>query len=254
MKTVNELNRTFPNPIFPNPIFLNLINIAEREANMPQFNLISFDLCPYVQRSIITLLEKDIEHERTYIDLKNKPDWFLDISPTGKVPVLKVSDQGPVFESAVICEYLDEITPGSLHPKASFEKARHRSWIEFGSGILNSIGGFYSALDLEQFQKKQQELKQKMERVEDVIVGPYFAGSDFHMVDAVYATVFRYFNVIDRISDFGIFEHTPKLKVWRSTLNQRKSVKEGVLDTYETRLLEFFQNKNSYLSTLIAQY
>ena len=65
--------------------------------------LISFDLCPFVQRSVITLLEKDIPFKRTNIDLANKPDWFLQISPLGKVPVLKI-DGNILFESAVINE------------------------------------------------------------------------------------------------------------------------------------------------------
>ena len=72
--------------------------------------LISHLLCPYVQRAVIVLEEKNIPYERIDIDLANKPDWFLKVSPLGKTPVLLVGDQ-PIFESAVICEYLDEITP-----------------------------------------------------------------------------------------------------------------------------------------------
>ena len=69
--------------------------------------LISFKLCPFVQRSVIVLLEKEAPFDITYIDLSNPPDWFKAISPMGKVPVLKVDDT-VLFESAVIMEYLDE--------------------------------------------------------------------------------------------------------------------------------------------------
>ena len=69
--------------------------------------LISHDLCPYVQRAAISLSEKGVNFERTYIDLANKPDWFLAISPLGKTPVL-LADDVPIFESAVILEYLEE--------------------------------------------------------------------------------------------------------------------------------------------------
>jgi len=78
-----------------------------------ELELLSHHLCPYVQRAVITLLEKDIPHRRTYIDLSNKPDWFRQISPLGKVPLLRVGDE-VLFESAVICEYLDEATPVAL--------------------------------------------------------------------------------------------------------------------------------------------
>ena len=49
--------------------------------------LVSHHLCPYVQRASIALDEKGVRFERTYIDLKSKPDWFLKISPLGKVPL-----------------------------------------------------------------------------------------------------------------------------------------------------------------------
>ena len=77
--------------------------------------LISHKLCPYVQRAVIALTEKGIEFERIDIDLGNKPEWFLAISPLGKTPVLQVGDV-PIFESAVILEYLEETAPKPLHP------------------------------------------------------------------------------------------------------------------------------------------
>ena len=78
---------------------------------MTKLRLISFPLCPYVQRAAIALAEKGVDFERIDIDLANKPDWFLKLSPLGKVPVLVVEQDGReevLFESAVIAEYLDE--------------------------------------------------------------------------------------------------------------------------------------------------
>src|ERR1700747_1688047 len=87
----------------------------------PKLTLISHKLCPYVQRAVIALSEKRVPFERIDIDLANKPDWFMKISPLGKVPVLVVSaDAGEavLFESNVICEYIEETQNGtSLHPK-----------------------------------------------------------------------------------------------------------------------------------------
>ncbi len=54
-----------------------------------KLHLISHGLCPYVQRAVISLSEKGVDFERSHIDLANKPDWFLAISPLGKTPVLK---------------------------------------------------------------------------------------------------------------------------------------------------------------------
>src|ERR1700738_4748578 len=77
--------------------------------------LISHKLCPYVQRAVIALTEKGVPFERIDIDLANKPDWFLAISPLGKTPVLLVGDSA-IFESAVILEYLEETQAKPLHP------------------------------------------------------------------------------------------------------------------------------------------
>ena len=57
---------------------------------MPKLTLISHKLCPYVQRAVIALTEKAVPFERRDVDLANKPEWFLRVSPLGKTPVLLV--------------------------------------------------------------------------------------------------------------------------------------------------------------------
>ena len=117
---------------------------------MSKLTLISHRLCPYVQRAVIALTEKSTRFERVDVDLANKPDWFKAISPLGKTPVLKV-DNRAIFESAVILEYLEDTQPHPLHPADPLRRAEHRSWIEFGSSILNDIWGLYAALDASAF-------------------------------------------------------------------------------------------------------
>jgi glutathione S-transferase len=50
-----------------------------------RLTLVSHHLCPYVQRAAIALTEKGVPFERRHVDLSTKPDWFLAISPLGKV-------------------------------------------------------------------------------------------------------------------------------------------------------------------------
>ncbi len=214
-------------------------------------HLISHHLCPYVQRSIITLTEKNIPHKRSYVDLSDKPNWFIEISPLGKVPLLKVDDI-VLFESAVICEYLNEITPGSLHPDDALQKAMHRSWIEFGSIILDNIAGFYNAKNQETFTSKREQLNARFAWLESHLHdGPYFSGEEFSLVDAVYGPVFRYFDVFEMIDDFRFFDLTPKVKAWRHMLHERASIKNAVAEDYPQKLLDFLERRNSYISQLI---
>ena len=90
--------------------------------------IISFKICPFVQRVTALLEAKGVSYELEYIDLNNKPQWFLDISPSGQVPVL-ITDQGQaLFESEAIVEYLEEVFP-ALEPENSPEdKAINRAW------------------------------------------------------------------------------------------------------------------------------
>jgi glutathione S-transferase len=203
--------------------------------------LVSFDLCPYVQRAAIVLAEKGVAFKRVDIDLSNKPGWFKAISPLGKVPLLKVGDE-VLFESAVIVEYLEETQGVPLHPADPLIKARHRSWMEFGSSILADIWTLETTHDRQAFDAKVRVLKEKFSRVEaELGDGPYFAGVRFCVVDAVFAPVFRYFDVFDRMVDLGVFAQMPRVRAWRQALSERPSVKRAVAADYPERLTAFLK-------------
>jgi glutathione S-transferase len=209
--------------------------------------LVSFDLCPYVQRAAIVLAEKGAPFERVDVDLSDKPDWFKAISPLGKVPLLQVGDE-VLFESAVIVEYLEETRGRPLHPRDPLAKARHRSWMEFGSSILADIWVLETTSDRRAFDGKVQILKHKFARLEaELGDGPYFAGTDFSIVDAVFAPVFRYFDVFDGLADLGIFDALPKTTAWRAALAARPSVREAVVPDYAARLTRFLEKHDGVI-------
>ena len=214
--------------------------------------LISHHLCPYVQRAVISLTEKSVRFERIDIDLANKPDWFKAISPLGKTPVLKVGETA-IFESAVILEYLEDTQITPLHPSDPLRRAEHRSWIEFGSATLNDIAGFYTGQDDQSFVAKSKALAGKFGLLEARLAqNPYFEGEKFSLVDAVFGPVFRYFDVFDRIADFGILADTPKVVAWRYALASRPSVQCAVAPDYDARLWTFLEARKSHLSGLMA--
>ncbi len=215
-------------------------------------HLMSHTLCPYVQRAAISLKEKDVVFERTNIDLANKPDWFLAISPLGKTPVLSVNEK-PIFESAAILEYLEETQPAPLHPDDPIARAQHRGWIEFGSATLNDIPGFYSAKDASVFAEKITSLSVKFSRLEAQLdAGPYFVGDEFTLVDAVFGPIFRYFDTFDQIADFGILTGKDKVLAWRRALSIRPSVKNAVSKNYPELLWTFLLNRKSHLSATMT--
>ncbi len=223
------------------------------KTNPDELILISHTLCPYVQRAAIALAEKNIAFTRVNIDLSNKPDWFLEISPLGKVPLLREGDVA-IFESSVILEYIEDITEQPLHPSSAIDRAKHRSIIEFGSGILGSIAGFYSAPDKQAFDAEVEVLTQRFSWLEHQLsLGDFFAGDSFSLVDATFAPVFRYFDLFDQISDFGILNNKPKIAIWRHALAQRPSVQNAVAQEYPELLHNFVKKRASYLSKLLQE-
>jgi glutathione S-transferase len=160
----------------------------------------------------------------------------------------------PIFESAVILEYLEETQPRRLHPPDPLSRADHRAWIEFGSAVLNDIAGFYAAPDEAVFKTKTLQLEQRFARLESrVAATPWFDGEHFSLVDTVYGPVFRYFDVFDEIADFGILAHKPKLWRWRNALAKRPSVRTAVSPDYPALLRDFIERRNSWLSKLQAR-
>lgn len=219
----------------------------------PALTLISHELCPYVQRAAIALAEKGVSFERVDIDLTDKPDWFRAVSPRGKVPLLQVGGDAVLFESSVICEYLEDTQPRPLHPADPLERARHRAWMEFASVILGDIWGFETAQDAASAQRKAGELKNKFAWLEHNLgAGPWFAGERFSLVDAAFAPVFRYFDVFDAIRDYGIFTDTPKTMAWRRALAARPSVRGAVSVRYPELLRAFLKAHGAYLHHLAA--
>lgn len=225
---------------------------------MPQhLRLISHKLCPYVQRAVIVATEKEIPFERVDIDLANKPGWFLAISPTGKVPVLEVTDDMGVsrilFESAVIAEYLDEISGDRLLPADPLDRARARAWVEFASATLNDVGQLYSAPTAEAFEAARQAVNRRLASLEPEIAGPWFGGQQFGLVDAAFGPASRYIDIFERRAGVEIADRLPKVASWSEALAARPSVMGAVSSDYEERLIGFVLAKKSHLARLLAE-
>ena len=219
--------------------------------------LISHKLCPYVQRAVIALTEKGVPFERIDIDLANKPDWFLKISPLGKVPVLLVETadgEVALFESNVICEYIEETQGGAkLHPQDPLQRAQHRAWMEFGSTILSELWGLETTGDPAVFETKRKAVAAKFAQVEKTLrSGPFFAGEQFSLVDAVFAPIFRYFDVFDTLIDLSVFAKAPKVRTWRAELAKRPSVRTAVGADYPQLLHAFLVRHNAHMLKLAA--
>jgi len=176
-----------------------------------------------VQRAVIAMRAKNVEFEVTYINLRDKPDWFLEISPHGKVPVLKVDDE-ILFESNAIAEYLDETVEPRLHPADPIKRARNRAWTDFVpdfSAALNKIG---YAKTKEAMDEGLADAPKALSRLERALAeergndGPYFNGAELSLVDAAYAPFLQRFAIAEGAIHSGLLGDFPLVQAWSDAL------------------------------------
>lgn len=217
-----------------------------------KLHLISFKTCPFVQRAIITLKHKQIDYEITYIDLADPPDWFLEMSPLKKVPVLKVDDE-ILFESAVINEYLDEITDGELQPVDPLARAKNRAWIEFASTMLGNLYMMKMSKDEENYTRYRNQLVDLLHRVEQRLGdGPWFNGEKFSLADTAFAPLFRQDCVAE--NQLSVIDPTsmPKVAAWAKRLLALPEVRDSVVDEFEDLYLDSMKKNGSYSLNRLA--
>lgn len=212
------------------------------------YKLVSFNLCPYVQRTAIVLNEKEIPYEIEYIDLNNKPDWFLAISPTGRVPLLQTEAGDVLFESAVINEYLDEVHPPRLLAGNPLERAYDRMWRDFASTLYGPFYYLYSRENEADAARPLDKYRTTLPRFEAEIEGPYFRGQRFSMVDVAAASLLMRLTWIERlVPRLSPLAEFPKVSAWRDALLARPSVRQSVLPNIYDIFVESLHENGSWL-------
>ncbi len=204
---------------------------------MAALHLISFDICPFVQRSTIALEEKGVEYELTFIDLADKPDWFLAISPRGKVPLLKVDD-AVLFESTAILEYLDETVEPRLHDADPIVRARDRAWFSIADELFGAVWGMMSAPDRDALAGKAEAVRGAMTRLSGDLEGPLWHGERFSALDAVAAPGLLRALWLDALyPELKLFDGLEGVRAWAETLAARPAVKRSAVPDLHARFV-----------------
>jgi glutathione S-transferase len=212
-----------------------------------RIKLVSFKLCPFVQRAVIALEEKGIEYELEYIDLENPPAWFKQLSPLGKVPLLLVEQQ-VLFESAVILDYLDEVYPPRLHPQDPLLRAQHKAWIEYGSNLLVKQHELALAGDEASCGARQEELNELVNGLVSPLEAGLFGGErDYSLVDVALSPFFMRLEILAEIRPALKASLPPRVARWSRELLARPSVACSVVEDFTPRYLAFLRRGGSWL-------
>jgi glutathione S-transferase len=229
-------------------------SIRRYDTDMPhRLKLISFDICPYVERARIVLLEKGLPHEIELIDLANKPAWFLEVSPMGRVPVLLVDDR-PIFESMVIDELVNELQPDPpLFPRDPVARAEGRSWIVFANDVVMPAGS--AAMLAIAGEERGEALARplsalggalgKLERRLARDGGPFFLGREFSLVDASYAPFLRRWRLAEGwgAEEARLLARLPRVTRWADAMLSRPSVRSAEPAELDAKSRRFYAER-----------
>jgi glutathione S-transferase len=181
---------------------------------------------------VIVLRAKKVEFDVTYITKEDKPDWFLELSPHGKVPVLKVNDIA-LFESNAIAEFLDEVVEPRLAPQDPIMRAYNRAWTDFTGNWAKALNQVTYAKTVEEHASALNELPLTLQKLEDALSrrsnnGPYFNDENISLVDAAYAPFIMRFEIVEGINPTNILKQYPNISAWSDALMDNEFVISSV--------------------------
>jgi glutathione S-transferase len=209
-----------------------------RQMTQSMLQLYTFQLCPFAHRVRLALAEKGVAAEPIEIDLKNKPASFAQMSPYGRVPLLR-HGEAKLWESAVINEYLDEVFPDPpLMPASPPERALARIWIKFADERLYAAThSLIFTRDVEARRKLANEILDSVWFIERQVManrpgrGPYVFGDRFTLVDIALHPWFEQVGALEQFGEFRLPQQCIGLSEWRHAVRERKAVQRCARST-----------------------
>ncbi|XP_029377549.1 glutathione S-transferase omega-1 [Echeneis naucrates] len=210
----------------------------------------SMRFCPFAHRAILVLNAKGIKHEIININLKDKPEWFLEKNPLGLVPTLETPAGEVIYESPITCDYLDEVYPEKkLLPSSPFGKAQQKMMLEHFSKVVPYFYKISTGRQKgEDVSGLEGELTEKFAKLNEDLVNKktkYFGGDAITMIDYMMWPFF------ERLEIFGLthcLDNTPELKMWTDCMSQDLAVKatRHSVDMYKGFYKTYIEGKPNY--------
>ena len=177
----------------------------------------------------MVLHEKGVDFEVHEVDLSNKSEEFLSVSPYGKVPVLRVNGAS-LYESNIVNEYLDEVYESpKLMPEDPEERASVRSWMAFADdyffpSIYRVRTGVQRGYSEDEIREAKEKLLDALSRLEHQLEGKKYMGGEYTLADIAHAGNFHRLREMAEGGDVALHAY-PNVTAWMERVEGRESYK-----------------------------
>ena len=185
---------------------------------------------PYVRKVRIVLAEKKIEY-----DFAVDSPWLADtkvpnLNPLGKIPVLVLDDETPLFDSRVIVEYIDNVTPNNkLFPAPNRERIEVKRWEALADGICDAAATAFLEAKRPAAQQSSDWIARQHDKIarslefmaEELGEQAYCMGTHISMADLAVGSALGY--LAFRFADINWQENHPNLGKLYAKLQLRAS-------------------------------
>lgn len=188
---------------------------------------------PYVRKVRVVMAEKKLDY-----DLVLKDVWEADShavqqhNPLGKIPCLIMDDYGSIFDSRVIVEYLDTLSPvGRLLPQSGRERASTKAWEAIADGIMDAAQAIRTELYRREptqqspqwVERQKQKITASLQYMENELApnSPYCMGINFNLADIAVGCALGFLDL--RYPEITWRDDYPKLAALQERLEARPS-------------------------------
>ena len=193
---------------------------------------------PYVRKVRIVMAEKKLDYKFVTEDVWSASTQITDTNPLGKVPCLVMEGGEALFDSRVIVEYLDTLSPvGKLIPATGRERAEVKTWEALADGLLDAA--ILARLEATWPGRKDSErspawIERQMKKIHDSLAAmeralaqrPYCVGNHLSLADIAVGSALGYLDF--RFAQIDWRSTHPQLGALQERLMQRQSFKDTV--------------------------
>lgn len=215
--------------------------------------VISFKICPFVQRVTALLEAKELAYDIAYISLSDKPQWFLDISPNGQVPVLITDSGRALFESDAIVEYLEEAYPAPRPQVTPEARATHRAWSYLAAKNYLVQCSAQRSPSADILAERTAKLGTAFDRMEmQLSDGGSFGGAEIGRVEIAWLPLLHRARIIERRTGYDFIGDRPNLKAWQARILATGLAEKSVAADFEDAFAAFYLSDQTFLGARCA--